>query len=321
MLQDEISLIQAKVNISRGRLAHENEKEEPLAAFQSQAAFEAIATQNSWGSGESISGTGSELEATTTVRQCLGAWIQKYNIKRFADIPCGDANWQGHIPGMESVEYHGFDIAPTAVKTARAKNSQRTNMKFELHDLTSGPPPVKPDLIMVRDVIQHVPFESGVAMLKNAKASGARFLAVSSWQGGGNSAVTPGGMYYADVNKAPFNLPAPIESCENYYGHVQEKADPTHSDHLELIDLNQWIPEPEARPVVPMADGDADDVKDTMSLLDTSGNGKVDKAEMVQYALSQDHSKEDILVLFEELDADRDGELDSLEISDLLAGN
>lgn len=204
--------------------------------------FEDYARRNVWGSHESISGKGSEKAATVTVRQYLGSWIAKYGIKVFADIPCGDANWQGLIPGLESTHYYGFDISPTAVATARMKNSQRPFMSFSQFDLTTGVPPIRPNIIMLRDVIQHVPLQSGLAMLMNAKGTGARWLAVSTWYGGKNVEVPPGGMYQHDVHAPPFSLPAAVELCYNYDGHVQAAHDAGRQSHLELIDLFAWNP-------------------------------------------------------------------------------
>jgi len=198
--------------------------------------FDKIANENIWGSEEdSLSGTGSTIEITARVRECLGQWIPKYNIKLFVDIPCGDAAWQSHIPGLENITYKGYDIADKPVQVARVTNSGHESMSFDQLDLTTDVPREKPDIIMLRDVIQHLPLMKGMQMLLNAKMSGARYLAVTSFTDGKNRNITAGDFYKNNVHAAPFNLPSRLEACQNYADH---KTGTT--DFLELIDLSAW---------------------------------------------------------------------------------
>lgn len=200
-------------------------------------AFNDIANHNTWGSPESLSGVGSSFNMTARVRDCLGQWIKQYNITTFMDIPCGDGNWQGHIPGLEHIKYHGYDIADKPLEHARAKNAEKPWMSFDHLDLTENLPAGKPDIIMVRDVIQHLPLKKGQQMLVNAKNSGARYLAVTSFTDGENIEIPAGAMFLNNVHKAPFNLPPSIKACQN-------NADPKWypDDFLELIDLSAWDP-------------------------------------------------------------------------------
>lgn len=205
-----------------------------------QSTFQDVAKENSWGSSESISGLGSEMGATSTARACLGNWITKYKVGLFMDVPCGDANWQGAIPGMDSIKYQGYDIAKHAVEAAQSKNQQHTNMKFGQFDLCSGVPPGKPDLFMMRDVIQHLPLKNGREMLVNAKRSGAKWLVVSSYTGyGSNKDISPGAFYENDIHAAPFNMPAAEEDCDNYASDHSSGQWFPHS-RLELIDFSKW---------------------------------------------------------------------------------
>lgn len=203
-----------------------------------KAAFDDIADNNVWGSQESVSGLGSELAMTAPVRKCLGNWIQKYNVKVFVDVPCGDANWQAHIPGLDRVKYKGYDIADKPLRNARTKNADQPSMSFGQMDMTSEVPPEKADIILVRDVIQHLPLGKGRQMLLNAKRSGARYLAVSTYSDGNNTDIPAGAFYRDDVHAAPFNLPLNVETCGNY---AQSLAD-YRASHLELFDLSAWTP-------------------------------------------------------------------------------
>lgn len=68
------------------------------------------------------------------------------------------------------------------------------------------------------------------------------------------------------------------------------------------------------------ADAQGIDTKaaDTVRALDTNGNGKVDTAEITTFAKSQGLSSQEVLADFQELDLNKDGELDSTEIGGLL---
>jgi hypothetical protein len=68
------------------------------------------------------------------------------------------------------------------------------------------------------------------------------------------------------------------------------------------------------------ADAQGIDTKaaDTVRALDTNGNGKVDTAEITTFAKSQGLSSQEVLADFQELDLNKDGELDSSEIGGLL---
>lgn len=207
-----------------------NDPDQPIAD-----AFEDIAEQNKWGDKESISGRGSTVHMTSRVRPCLAAWFKRFNVKTLVDVPCGDANWQRLIPGIQNISYKGYDISETAVKKARENNNKQTNMAFGVMDLSSSAPPEKPDLFLMRDVIQHVSLTQGKNMLMNAKKCGARYLAVSTFRRRGkNKDIQPGGFYKNDVHAAPFNLPKSIVECKN-----NEKG--WYSDNeLHLVDLSTW---------------------------------------------------------------------------------
>lgn len=202
-------------------------------------AFEHIAEGNLWHSKESISGHGSELANTVSVRGCLGKWFQQYNIKKVVDIPCGDANWQAAIPGFEAVEYHGFDISQKAVDVAKKKNGDHANMQFGQFDLTSDVPP-KADLIIVRDVLMHLTLDQGVQALKNAKASGTKWLGVTTWPDADNSQqnFVPGSFFYNNVQKTPYGFGQAKETCKNNDRKTEDKI----KSAFLLFDLQAWAP-------------------------------------------------------------------------------
>ncbi len=78
-----------------------------LENFWTQEFEKAIAGH--WGKVESLSGPGSSLEQTSTVRILLPYIFTKYNVQTILDLPCGDFNWMQKVD-LGSCEYIGADI-------------------------------------------------------------------------------------------------------------------------------------------------------------------------------------------------------------------
>jgi len=194
-----------------------------------QDKFEDIFNTNEWGSSETRSGFGSTVADTWAIRDCLDSWMTKYNVKFLLDIPCGDGNWQGLIPGVASgaVKYQGYDISPGAVASAESHNQANKNMQFGVLDLVNQVPTEHADLIMVKEVIQHLPLAMGLKMLQNAKAAGIKWLAVTSDPSYHNRDIQPGEWFPGPNAQAPpFNFGAEAERCEK--------------DDFMLFDLDAW---------------------------------------------------------------------------------
>jgi SAM-dependent methyltransferase len=181
-----------------------------------QEKFEGMYQHNSWGNSESRSGCGSTVTATAGIRKCLGSWMQNHSVNLLLDIPCGDGNWQGLIPGIQngSVQYYGYDISPGAVSAASKHNKGNIRMHFGVLDLVNQVPPEKADMIMVKEVIQHLPLAMGLKMLKNAKAAGVKWLAVTSNPLYNNTNVEPGEWFQGPNAQAPpFNFGQEAARC------------------------------------------------------------------------------------------------------------
>src|SRR5579859_3324001 len=66
------------------------------------AVFTAIYRLNYWNEGKpaetSISGPGSNLDATTRARDALLQVIAEFGVRSLLDAPCGDLFWMRHVP-------------------------------------------------------------------------------------------------------------------------------------------------------------------------------------------------------------------------------
>ncbi|TPX34720.1 hypothetical protein SmJEL517_g02698 [Synchytrium microbalum] len=179
-------------------------------------AFSHIYKNQIWGDGESRSGSGSYMSATVNVRKFLAIVFQIFRVRSWLDSPCGDCHWQWNITGFDKIEYTGLDIVGDVILADGRKHSQRPNMRFLHMDAAVDNLPPSMDVILCRDMIQHLPMTAGRAAVANFERSGAKYLVTNFHSAniipetGGNKKITPGEFYYVDVMKAPFNFPPPL---------------------------------------------------------------------------------------------------------------
>jgi hypothetical protein len=181
--------------------------------------FTSIYENNLWGSGESRSGSGSELSRTKSLREELPIIFKKYNIKSVLDIPCGDFNWMNQVDYC-NIEYIGADIVE---KLILKNKSSYPNTKFEILDITKDKLP-KVDLIIARDIFGHFQYKNIIDALENIIKSESKYLLTTSFtKWSHNMDIEDGGWRPINLMIQPFHL-KPIylvnENCtegENKY--------------------------------------------------------------------------------------------------------
>lgn len=170
--------------------------------------FDDIYKTNLWHTEESVSGGGSTMEATKTVRKEIPEILKKYNIKSMLDIPCGDYNWMKEVPKGECI-YIGGDIVQDIVENDN-KLYKNDKVSFEVINMTVDKLP-KVDLIFCKDCLQHLSYENVARALNNFKNSGAKYLLVSSfprtWR---NHDIYDGDYRPLNICIKPFNYPKPV---------------------------------------------------------------------------------------------------------------
>ena len=122
-----------------------------------QERFSDIYEKNIWGSGESGSGEGSELEYAESLRTWLVESLPKYKVRKFVDAPCGDFNWMRSVIGQVDIEYVGYDIVPSVISRNRELYGEE-NVNFEVANICNDELPIC-DLLMVRDCLFHLSYE------------------------------------------------------------------------------------------------------------------------------------------------------------------
>lgn len=181
--------------------------------------------------GESVSGAGSEMAATATIRKRLPDLFKKYQINTMLDIPCGDLHWMTDILDRTDVQYTGGDIVRDLIERNQ-KQYGRQGVNFKHLDLIDGPLP-QVDLVLSRDVWIHFSFEHIQRSIRTLVDSGSTYLLASTYPATDlNRDIHTGNSRPIDLTKAPFNFPPPVESIQEDSPDGVNKA--TRSKQLAL---------------------------------------------------------------------------------------
>jgi len=176
---------------------------------QSQVIFNKIYRLNNWGDADSVSGPGSNLKNTETLRKELPLILKELNIKSFLDIPCGDYFWMKEI--VLSIDFYiGADIVDELIM--RNKNLYSNDKrKFINLDITKEELPMT-DAIFCRDCLPHFSIKLIKTSLRSIKLSGAKYFFTSTYIScKENKEIHVGGFRPVNFQIKPFNFPQPVK--------------------------------------------------------------------------------------------------------------
>ena len=182
---------------------------------QRSGVFDAVYLNNFWGSTQSRSGLGSELEFTADYRLELSALIRQLDIKSIFDAPCGDMNWMQLILKEHQIEYIGGDISKSLVELLKEQFPKLDVRRFDI--CVDRFPPVQ--LWHCRDCLFHLPFTDIKKALKNFVDSDIPYALFTTHRARflhKNLDVSIGGFRYLDLNRPPFNFPPAIKYLKDY---------------------------------------------------------------------------------------------------------
>jgi len=184
--------------------------------------FQTIYRDNHWRDDESVSGPGSTLHITSSIRASIPQLIEKYGITTFLDIPCGDFNWMKEVD-LRNAKYKGMDIVNELIESNSIAYSN-ANRTFEFSDITSTDLP-KSDLIFCRDCFVHLSYKDIGKAIYNIKRSGSRDLLTTTFSRKSNHNITTGDWRPVNLGAPPLNWPKPIETVnEDQSGENNDKA-------------------------------------------------------------------------------------------------
>lgn len=172
--------------------------------------FQRIHDTNLWGAAESVSGLGSEIDATATLRAELPALLRRLEVTSLLDAPCGDGGWIARTD--LGVRVTGIDIVPALVERLRARAGRgEIAGDYHLADITADRLP-RCDAILCRDCLVHLSFANIDRAVANFRRSGARWLITTTfpdWQD--NRDCEDGDWRALNFERAPFGWGQPAE--------------------------------------------------------------------------------------------------------------
>lgn len=179
-----------------------------------------------WGNGETVSGPGSTLDATATIRRDLPLLLADLQVTSLLDIPCGDCHWMQAIfeTAFESIGYIGADVVRELIERNR---QQYPGRRFEHLDMTSDTLP-DADVVFVRDGLVHLPYSMIIEALRNIVGSAAKWLITTHFPGRTNHDIKLGHWRPLNLTADPFKLPEPYrilnEQCTEGGGAFTDKS-------------------------------------------------------------------------------------------------
>ena len=137
-----------------------------------KSAFQKIYDVHSWG-GTSRSGPGSDPDNIREYIKNMNKLISAYSVQGLSsicEIGCGDWATTRHIEISKNLSYSGIDIVPELI----ASNQQAygsSNVRFICADAVEDDIP-EADIIIIKDVLQHLSNESVKLILSKSLAKG-----------------------------------------------------------------------------------------------------------------------------------------------------
>ena len=159
-------------------------------------------------------GSGSTLEFTQLLRDTLPNFLIKHNITSMLDAPCGDFSWMSLVNFQKGFKYIGGDIVNFMVEENQSKYPDQ---EFRVFDLTTDKLP-NVDLLFCRDCLFHLCEDDIKKIFDNALSSSVKYIMTTSYIesfGYSNQNIQTGQFRPINLERAPFNLPVPIDALDD----------------------------------------------------------------------------------------------------------
>ncbi len=174
-------------------------------------AFTEIYDDKVWGEGsggQGTSGGGSTLGATVVYRAYLQDFMKAHGVKSVVDAGCGDWEFSSTMD-WTGIDYTGVDVVASVIAEDKKKYGA-PNIKFQTADIVRTDLPAA-DLLICKDVLQHLPTEDVLAFLaqlpkyKDVLLTDTVDKATLTAE---NHDIQPGQFRLLDLTKPPFSVPA-----------------------------------------------------------------------------------------------------------------
>ena len=144
---------------------------------------------------------------------------------KLLDLPCGDMQWMDPFLNTRSdVQYTGMDIVQPIIRHHQKKYENVKRLRFVHTDIVNTPLTEAFDIILCRDMLQHLQIGDAMKALENFSGSGSKYLLVTTY---------PDTKKNANLNKekrnfpynlelSPFSLTPPL--CQSYDWNLEHIA-------------------------------------------------------------------------------------------------
>ena len=146
----------------------------------------------------------------THTLELLKRLVAELDVASLADVPCGDFNWMPtFLDAHPSIGYVGYDVVPALIAQNRQWFPDRD---FRLLDITEAVPDAA-DLLLCKDLLNHLSEVDVRAALANMIRSGSTYLLLTSNRGFTNEelgAEQPHASRFLNLEAPPYALPPPL---------------------------------------------------------------------------------------------------------------
>ena len=153
---------------------------------------------------QSRSGVGSDVAAASEVATALPELLKELGCRRLLDVGCGDWNWMRHVE--LPCEYFGIDVVDEVIQANRP--FERPGVTFAVADAVTGPLP-EADVVLCREVLFHLSFRDGLAVLRNIRARASWLIATTDTSIWFNSDIPTGDYRRLNLQRRPYRLRMP----------------------------------------------------------------------------------------------------------------
>jgi len=173
-----------------------------------RAAFTRHYELNDWLEPETVSGRGSSLDRTATIRRDLPSLFLELGVRSVLDAGCGDFNWFRAVE-VDLESYLGIEVVEELVAVNRARYGT-AGRQFAALDIIRDPLP-RVDLILCRDCLVHLKNRQVGAALDNFRRSKSRYLLATTFTSAHPNRDAPlGGWRPLNLERDPFSLGPPL---------------------------------------------------------------------------------------------------------------
>ena len=226
----------------------------PVEKLDHKNVFKNYYDTNMWEKDEGVnsngggSGPGSDPKNLPHTVSLMKKIINERGVDSMLDAACGAMKWQDIMLSQlnnegKNLTFKGVDIVPSVIEKNVKNNIQNNNISFGVGDITDGKNfPKGYDLVLVRDVLMHLPYKLAIDALENVAHSGAKYALIGSHPKDKrpNKDITVGQYYEIDVAKHPFNITGIDEDIDERI--LERLHDTTKEEkHLYLYDVENYL--------------------------------------------------------------------------------